>query len=33
MWPHDGGGVLTEPDRLPPLLRDGLPAALPTRPG
>ncbi|GAA2530786.1 hypothetical protein [Winogradskya humida] len=26
MWPHDGGGVLTEPDRLFPLLRDGLPS-------
>lgn len=34
VWPHDGGGLLTEPDRQLPLLRDGLPAALPaSRPG
>jgi len=24
-WPHDGGGVLTEPERMFPLLREGLP--------
>lgn len=24
MWPHGGGGLLTEPERLLPLLRDGL---------
>ncbi|GLY99827.1 hypothetical protein [Actinoplanes sp. NBRC 103695] len=30
VWPHDGGGLLTEPDRLLPLLRDGLSAAVPT---
>ena len=24
-WPHDGGGVLTEPERMFALLRDGLP--------
>ncbi|GAA0546546.1 hypothetical protein GCM10010172_30280 [Paractinoplanes ferrugineus] len=31
MWPYDGGGLLTDPDRLLPLLRDGLTLSAPSR--
>ncbi|WDN55898.1 hypothetical protein [Streptomyces clavuligerus] len=24
LWPFDGGGILQDSDRLPPLLRDGV---------